>query len=245
MDEKSGLRHVLIAKRANAFAKWPNAGVLLESNFPSCISVFDQTVVAGYMPFRTEINPLPLTRLLVKQGALFASPRMNSPSHLWGGVGVGGDVTDTSPALGTKTAPHPPTPSPQVGRGWALLHRIRRLRAAPTKYEQKLWEVLRAKRPEKSHWRRQVAIGGYVYDFGCHSLKLLVEVDGGVHRMPEVQVRDLLKAEAAYQQGYRLIRLQNEDVLKIETAQYFDQYAKLESPSPVWGGVGVGGGCWL
>ena len=112
MDEKSGLRHVLIAKRANAFAIWPNAGVLLESNFPSCISVFDQTVVAGYMPFRTEINPLPLTRLLVKQGALFASPRMNSPSHLWGGVGVGGGGTCLgAPIVKQRRATAPPIPT--------------------------------------------------------------------------------------------------------------------------------------
>ena len=244
MDEKSALRVMLAARRAIAFAAEPNAGARLAANFPPSLLISDQTVVAGYMPFRTEIDVLPLMRAFVGQGGQSVLPRVESPSPPWGGVGVGGAVAQrlASELSANPQTPHPPTPSPpKGGRGEALQRRAKRLRAEPTKYEQKLWDLLRAKRPDQTHWRRQVVIGGYVYDFGCHGLGLLVEVDGGVHNLPDVQARDVLKAETAQAHGYRLIRLQNEEVLRIETAQYFDKYAKTKAPPPLWGGVGVGG----
>ncbi len=115
MLDKSELRQALIARRALAFQLCPDAGEQLVAHFPFPIS--KQVIVAGYMPFRAEIDPLPLLRWLMRQGAQLTLPRMNSPSHLWGGVGVGGGATDTI----TTTVPHPPTPSPQVGRGEALM----------------------------------------------------------------------------------------------------------------------------
>ena len=166
MRDKIELRAELVARRAVAFEVCPDAGARLVGNFPSSIFVSNQTVVAGYMPFRSEIDPLPLMRFLAQYSAQCALPRMNSPSPLWGGVGVGGGLNDIHLSPVTNTAPHPPTPSPPVGKGEALLHRVRRLRATATKYEQKLWDLLRAKRPGQTHWLRQVTIGGYVYDFG-------------------------------------------------------------------------------
>jgi very-short-patch-repair endonuclease len=135
-----------------------------------------------------------------------------------------------------QTAPTPTSansPSPHKGEGLqAPQARAKRLRAQPTRYEKRLWDILRAKRPGGTHWRRQVVIAGYSFDFGCHGLKLLVEVDGGVHNLPDVQRRDDEKAKAARAHGYQLIRIPNEQVMDIETSVYFDQFVAQAESSP-------------
>ena len=128
MDVKYELRQVLVARRAMAFARLPTASALLASNFPSSISVSDQTVVAGYMPFRTEIDPLPLLRAFSLKGAQCAMPRINSPSPFWGRVGMGGAVAQRSVQELVANPQTPPSPNPfpthsllgEGGRGDAL-----------------------------------------------------------------------------------------------------------------------------
>ena len=121
MHEKTALRAELTVRRAGAFAALPDAGVALVARFPADIMVDKKAIVAGFMPFRTEIDPLPLLRHLRERGAQVVMPLTKSPSHLWGRVGMGGTVSDRKPALeASTTAPHPPAPSPQVGRGEAL-----------------------------------------------------------------------------------------------------------------------------
>jgi 5-formyltetrahydrofolate cyclo-ligase len=80
MRDKTELRAELAEVRADAFGACPDAGERLAANFPSSIAIADQAVVAGYMPFRSEIVPLPLLRMLSSMGAQSAMPRMNSPS---------------------------------------------------------------------------------------------------------------------------------------------------------------------
>jgi 5-formyltetrahydrofolate cyclo-ligase len=79
MRDKSELRHELAARRAAAFGAEPDAVPKLIAHFPLSIDVSGQTV-AGYMPFRTEINVLPLMRALAHRGGYLSLPRMNNPS---------------------------------------------------------------------------------------------------------------------------------------------------------------------
>ncbi|MEN9855764.1 MAG: hypothetical protein RLZZ157_890 [Pseudomonadota bacterium] len=111
--------------------------------------------------------------------------------------------------------------------------RARGLRAQATKAEQHLWQVLKLKRPDGTHWRRQVMLAGFSFDFGCHGLKLLVEVDGGIHNLPDVQLRDRAKAVIAREHGYTLIRIKNEDIAQIETAELFDRFVSTHHPEPL------------
>lgn len=82
--------------------------------------------------------------------------------------------------------------------------RARRLRAAPTWTEAKLWDRLRQL---DLHFRREAPIGPYVVDFACHSARLVVEVDGGVHDRTDVALRDLKRDDWLASQGYRVIRI--------------------------------------
>jgi very-short-patch-repair endonuclease len=71
-----------------------------------------------------------------------------------------------------------------TGEGFAKLQ-AKRLRHEMTEAETKLWHQLRAKRFEDYKFRRQVAIGRYIMDFGCHAEKVIVEVDGSQHEASE------------------------------------------------------------
>ena len=66
----------------------------------------------------------------------------------------------------------------------------RRLRREMSLPEVKLWLLLRKQR-EGIRFRRQHPIGAFVLDFFCQEMMFAVEIDGGIHRDPEVAVRDL------------------------------------------------------
>ena len=53
----------------------------------------------------------------------------------------------------------------------------RKLRANPTPAEKHLWEILR-RRPGKLKWRRQARVLGFIVDFYCASLGMVIEIDG-------------------------------------------------------------------
>jgi 5-formyltetrahydrofolate cyclo-ligase len=88
MRDKTELRAELAVLRGVAFEAWPDAGERLAANFPSSIAIADRAVVAGYMPFRSEIDPLPLLRALISRGAQSALPRI-APHAVLAGRGEG------------------------------------------------------------------------------------------------------------------------------------------------------------
>ncbi|MFC5345923.1 endonuclease domain-containing protein [Brevundimonas staleyi] len=100
--------------------------------------------------------------------------------------------------------------------------RARRLRADPTYTEAKLWTRLRDLDP---HFRREAPIGPYVVDFACHSAKLVVEVDGGVHDRTDVALRDLKRDHWLMAQGYRVIRIPSKRV-EIDLDAVIDDISK-------------------
>jgi len=56
-------------------------------------------------------------------------------------------------------------------------------------------------------------MGDFVADFVCHRSRLVVEVDGGVHQMDEVALRDAERETWLAGRGYRVARLTNAEVL--------------------------------
>lgn len=75
IEVKSELRSVLIAARAKAFREEPDAGEALVQSAAQILSGIKTPTVAGYIPFRTEIDPRPLMRALAAQGARLCLPR--------------------------------------------------------------------------------------------------------------------------------------------------------------------------
>jgi len=55
-------------------------------------------------------------------------------------------------------------------------------------------------------------MGRYVVDFVCHRANLVVEVDGGIHQLPDVAVRDLERDVWFISQGYAVLRFSTRQV---------------------------------
>ena len=87
----------------------------------------------------------------------------------------------------------------------------RRLRKTMTDAEQALWRNLRDRQVEGCRFRRQVPIGRYIVDFACLERRLIVEVDGGQHEVN--QADDAVRDAWLKKEGYRVLRLWNNDVL--------------------------------
>ena len=62
------------------------------------------------------------------------------------------------------------------------------------------------------NWRRQAPIGRFVVDFANHARRIVVEVDGGVHRLPHVELADAERDAWIASQGYRVVRISNREV---------------------------------
>ena len=88
--------------------------------------------------------------------------------------------------------------------------RAKELRKAQTPAEQALWGRLRNRGLLGLKFRRQHPIGPYIADFYCAQHRLVVELDGGVHRNQEEQDAGRTAQLAAY--GYHVLRVQNEEV---------------------------------
>lgn len=83
----------------------------------------------------------------------------------------------------------------------------RRLRREQTALEARLWHEIRAMRLDGWKFRRQVPIGPYVVDFLCLDARLIVEVDGPLHRRAENQMYDSERDAALRERGFRVLRL--------------------------------------
>lgn len=97
-----------------------------------------------------------------------------------------------------------------MARHHFLTTRSRALRQNSTVAERRLWSVLRSRQHNGFRFRRQVEIDGYIVDFLCAAKRLIIEVDGGQHT-PE---RDARRTARLENQGFRVIRFWNDDVLE-------------------------------
>ncbi len=117
--------------------------------------------------------------------------------------------------------------------GGGILQRARCLRKHPTEAEHRLWFALRLLKPLGLHFRRQVPIGKYVADFACHRAKIVVELDGSQHGLPENLKRDAERTAFLEQRGYRVLRFWNDEVLRGQEDVIDAVLRAAGSPPPV------------
>ena len=85
-------------------------------------------------------------------------------------------------------------------------------RKNPTEAESILWEYLKGKQTGFS-FRRQHIIGPFIADFTCLSRKLIIEIDGGYHQLPEQQTSDECRTQWLEDNGFFVLRFTNEEVV--------------------------------
>jgi len=114
------------------------------------------------------------------------------------------------------------------------------MRRGPTFAEAKLWKVLRK---TDLHFPRQAPFGPYVVDFVCHALRLIIELDGGVHELPEVAARDAQREAWLTGRGYRVMRFSNDQATSAphSLVQLILETASTGTPTPAPPRKGEGG----
>jgi len=80
-----------------------------------------------------------------------------------------------------------------------------------TPAEKKLWAALRRNQLDGLHFRRQQIIEGFIVDFYCHAVGLIIEVDGPIHNQ-QVEY-DAERERILNNRGLRILRVKNEEVM--------------------------------
>ena len=92
----------------------------------------------------------------------------------------------------------------------AKVERAKELRRNQTPEEKILWQALRRNQLEGRHFRRQQVIDGFIVDFYCHSVGLVVELDGGIHDQQSDYDRE--RDEVLARRGIRVFRIRNAEI---------------------------------
>ena len=85
-------------------------------------------------------------------------------------------------------------------------------RKNPTEAECILWNYLKGN-TLGAHFRRQHIIGQFIADFVCLSHKLIIEIDGKYHQLPEQQITDAERTDWLDSKGFKVIRFKNEQIV--------------------------------
>ena len=103
----------------------------------------------------------------------------------------------------------------------------RRLRQTAPFAERVLWTELRKL---QINIRRQVPIGPYVVDFAHHGSKVVIEIDGPLHALPENAGRDAIRQAWLENEGFRVVRFGGQ--LAADSPELVAQQIQAEIVSP-------------
>ncbi len=94
-----------------------------------------------------------------------------------------------------------------------IFERAKQLRNEMTDAEKKIWELVCKNKLMGFLFRAQHPINRFIADFYCHPLKLVLEIDGSVHDIPESHEYDIGREIELEKFGLKIIRFKNEEVL--------------------------------
>ncbi len=92
-----------------------------------------------------------------------------------------------------------------------IFERAKKLRNNVTNEEMILWGILKEKFPTLK-FRRQHPVSHYIADLYCHSKRLIVEIDGGIHDLEEIKMNDEERQKNIEALGIKVIRVKNKDI---------------------------------
>jgi len=93
-----------------------------------------------------------------------------------------------------------------------LRKKARDLRNRMTTAEIILWSRIRSRQLYGYKFRRQQPVLDFIVDFYCHELKLIIEVDGEIHSLPEIKESDRYRDKMLKDNGYHIIHFSNHEI---------------------------------
>jgi very-short-patch-repair endonuclease len=107
------------------------------------------------------------------------------------------------------------------------------LRKSQTDAESIIWYHLRNRHFRNYKFRRQHVLHNYIVDFICMSKKIIIEIDGSQH-LDQVEY-DLIRAKKLENDGYKIFRFWNSEVLENleEVLEVIYEALGGKHPSPV------------
>ena len=87
-----------------------------------------------------------------------------------------------------------------------------KLRQSLTPSEAYLWTKLKARQFHNTRFTKQHSIGYYIVDFYCAEHKLIIELDGEIHNLPEQAEKDKIRTKYLEQLGFTVLRFENKMV---------------------------------
>ena len=119
------------------------------------------------------------------------------------------------------------------GAGPLIFKRAEELRKNLTSAERIIWKHVHLNE-WKLKFRRQHPISNFVADFYCHPIRLVIEIDGGIHDTDDIK-KDVLREKTLTSLGLKVLRFNNEEVYKNskEVLKEIDETIRvlLNSPS--------------
>lgn len=95
-----------------------------------------------------------------------------------------------------------------------IFRKAKELRKSMTVAEEILWKHLRNNKLNGLKFRRQHPLDIFIADFYCHNVRLIIELDGGIHDTPEQKEYDEGRTFELEEKGFKILRLKNEEVIK-------------------------------
>src|SRR4029077_8242619 len=90
----------------------------------------------------------------------------------------------------------------------------RRLRNNSTLGEILLWQKLRAGNMMNYTFNRQKPLDGYIVDFYCKPLNLVIEIDGSYHFEAEQKIKDEQRQKVLQKMGLNFLRFSEQQIRK-------------------------------
>ncbi len=121
-----------------------------------------------------------------------------------------------------------------------IFEKAKTLRNTLTESEVLLWNHIKGKQLGFK-FRRQHPISNYIADFYCHEAKVVIELDGSIHNLPEILQNDIERQKYLEELGLTVLRFTNDELYN-NTNKVLEEIksaiqAQRHTASPL-GGVG-------
>jgi len=159
-------------------------------------------------------------------GDLFGAGKMFLPQVVKSARVMKSSVAYLQPFIEAEREALTPDPSPKE-RGeitedyWridptherTILGFAKKMRRQSTDAEKLLWQNVRGRKLAGAKFIRQKPMGYSIPDFVCIERRIVVEVDGAYHQLPEMILQDEERDEMFRRVGYKVLRFTNDEVL--------------------------------